>query len=191
MDIDSFIYDAIFAEVEKYKIFYELIWEQFKEDGFVIIDEADTEIDSIFKATALQNLIGEFAYRMYDEVNETNFEDVIDYLSKLGIGEDEIVAFCEEDNEIDSIEDDAEATIKNALDYFTEIVADKMLEEYSSEDIFDYMFTATYDFQQDFVFDFEDTDEFLVFVDSNQEKLDEYKEEYDSVMRWVSNGMIC
>ena len=66
-----------------------------------------------------------------------------------------------------------------------------MLEEFSADDIFDYLFTAAYDFEQDFTFDFEDTDEFQAFVDSNTERLDEYKDEYPSVMRWIENGMIC
>ncbi len=191
MNIDSYIYEAIFEDVEKYKVFYELIWEQFKEDGFVITDELGNEIESVFKATALQNLVGEFVYRMYDEVNETGFEDIVEYLGNLGIYEDEIVDFCKDCDEIDSYEDDNELTIKNALDYYTEIVADKMLEDFSADDIFDYIFTATYDFEQDFVFDFEDTEEFQAFADSNNEKLDSYKEEYPSVMRWIESGMIC
>ena len=66
-----------------------------------------------------------------------------------------------------------------------------MLEEFSADDIFDYMFTATYDFEQDFTYDFEDTDEFQAFVDSNSEQLDSYKEEYPSVMQWIESGMIC
>ena len=61
---------------------------------------------------------------------------------------------------------------------------------FSADDLFDYFFTATYEFEQDFVFAFEDTDEFLAFVDSNTEKLDEYKEEYPAVMSWVESGMI-
>lgn len=191
MDIDSYIYEAIFEEVEKYKVFYELIWEQFKEDGFVVTDEGGNEIESVFKAAALQNLAGEFVYRMYDEVNETDYEDVVEYLANLGIYEDEIAEFCNDCDEIESYEDDNELTIKNALDYYTEIVADKMLEDFSADDIFDYLFTATYDFEQDFVFAFEDTDEFQAFADSNSEKLDAYKEEYPSVMRWIESGMIC
>ena len=74
---------------------------------------------------------------------------------------------------------------------FRSITADKLLEDFSADDLFDYIFTATYDFEQDFAFDFEDTDEFLAFVDSNTERLDEYKEEYPSVMRWIESGMIC
>lgn len=191
MDIENYIYEAIFEEKEKFKIFYELIWEQFKEDGFVITDEPDTEIDCVFKATAMQNLVGEFVYRMYDEVNETGFEDVIDYLARLGISEDEIINFCEENESIDSFGDDNEEIIRNALEYYTEAVADKMLEAFSSYDIFDYMFTATYDFEQDFTFEFEDTDEFMAFAESNSDKLDAYKEEYPSVMRWINSGMVC
>lgn len=53
MDIDSYIYDAVFNESEKFAIFYGIIWEQFKEDGFVITDEPGHEIDCIFKAVAL------------------------------------------------------------------------------------------------------------------------------------------
>lgn len=191
MDINTFIYEAIFEEKEKYKVFYELIWEQFKEDGFVITDEVDTEIDCVLKAVSLQNLVGEFNYRIYDCVNETGYEDVIEYLQNLGISQEEILAYCEGNNNIDTDEEDFEATVKNALDYTTETVADKMLENYSADDIFDMLFTATYDFEQDFTFEFEDTDEFLAFVDSNSERLDSYKEEYPAVMRWIESGMIC
>ena len=191
MNIDDYIYEAIFEEKQKYKVFYELIWEQFKEDGFVITDEGGYEIDSVFKAVALQNLVGEFNYRVYDAVNETGFEDVIEYLQNLGIGEEDISAYCLDNPRIDTNEDDFDATVKNALDYHTEVVADKMLEEFSADDIFDYLFTATYDFEQDFTFDFEDTDEFQAFVDSNTERLDEYKDEYPSVMRWIEGGMVC
>jgi len=185
MDINSYIYEAIFEEKAKFKVFYELMWEQFKESGFVITD------DCVFKAVAMQNLVGEFNYRVYDAVNETGLEDVIEYLANLGIGEEEITDYCSEIPEIEVDEDDFELTVKNALDYWTEIVADKMFDEFSADDIFDYMFTATYDFEQDFTFDFEDTDEFQAFVDANTEKLDEYKEEYVSVMRWIEGGMVC
>lgn len=191
MDINSYIYEAIFEEKPKFRVFYELIWEQFKEDGFVIVDEDGYETDSVFKAVAMQNIVGEFSYRLYDEVNETGLEDVIEYLGNLGIGEKEIFAYCENDPRIDTDADDFEITVKNALDYWTEVVADKMLEDFSADDIFDYLFTATYDFEQDFTFDFEDAEEFQAFVDSNTERLDEYKEEYPSVMRWVEGGMIC
>lgn len=191
MNIDDYIYEAIFEEKQKFKVFYELIWEQFKEDGFVITDEEGYEIDSVFKAVALQNLVGEFSYRIYDAVNETGFEDVIEYLQNLGIDEEEISAYCLDNPRIETDDDDFELTVKNALDYHTEVVADKMLEEFSADDVFDYLFTATYDFEQDFTFDFEDTDEFQAFVDSNTEKLDEYKDEYPSVMRWVESGMVC
>ena len=191
MDINSYIYEAIFEEKPKFRVFYELIWEQFKEDGFVIVDEEGYETDSVFKAVAMQNLVGEFSYRLYDEVNETGLEDVIEYLGNLGIGEEEILAYCEDEPEIETDEDDFELTVKNALDYWTEIVAEKMLEDYSADDIFDYLFTATYDFEQDFTFDFEDVEEFQAFVDANTEKLDEYKDEYPSVMRWVESGMVC
>ena len=190
MDIESYISEAIFGEKPKYKVLYGLFWEQFKEDGFVITDESGYEIDSVFKAVSLQNLVGEFNYRIYDEVNETGLEDVIEYLANLGIGEEEINEFCESNENIFA-EDDFEATVKNGLDYFTEITADKLIEDFSADDLFDFIFTATYDFEQDFAFDFEDTDEFLAFVDSNTERLDEYKEEYSSVMRWIECGMIC
>ena len=178
MNIDSYIYEAIFEEKPKFKVLYELFWEQFKEDGFVITDESGHETDAVFKAVALQNIVGEFNYRMYDAVNETGLEDVIEYLQNIGVGESDIIA-------------DFEVTVKNALDYVTELAANKLLEDYSADDIFDYIFTATYDFEQDFTYDFEDTDEFLAFVDSNTERLDSYKEEYPSVMNWIENGMIC
>lgn len=191
MNLDSFIYEAIFEEKPKFKIFYELVWEQFKEDGFVVTDEDNTEIDSVLKAVALQNIVGEFNYRMYDEINETGLEDVTDYLASLDIYEDQIAEYCENDNNIFSDPDDFEATVKNALDYTTEIVANKLLENYSADDLFDYIFTATYDFEQDFTYDFEDTDEFQAFVDANTERLDGYKEEYPSLMNWIEAGMVC
>lgn len=191
MDIELYINEAIFEENEKQKCFYQLVWENFKEDGFVITDEANHEIDAVFKAMALQNLIGEFVYRLYDEVNETDFEDVIEHFQNLGISEDEVMDYCHSNEEIEVDEDDFGLTVKNALDYTSEIVADKMLEEISADDIFDYMFTATYDFEQDFTFDFEDVDEFQAFVDSNTEQLDNYKEEYPAVMSWIESGLIC
>lgn len=191
MNLDSFIYEAIFEEKPKFKIFYELVWEQFKEDGFVVTDEDDMEIDSVLKAVALQNIVGEFNYRMYDEINETGLEDVTDYLASLNIYENEITAYCEANSRISVDPDDFETTVKNALDCTTEIVANKLLENYSADDLFDYIFTATYDFEQDFTYDFEDTDEFQAFVDANNERLDEYKEEYPSLMRWIEAGMIC
>lgn len=191
MNLDSFIYEAIFEEKPKFKIFYELVWEQFKEDGFVVTDEDDMEIDSVLKAVALQNIVGEFNYRMYDEINETGLEDVTDYLASLNIYEDEITAYCEANSRISVDPDDFETTVKNALDCTTEIVANKLLENYSADDLFDYIFTAAYDFEQAFTYDFEDTDEFQAFVDANNERLDEYKEEYPSLMRWIEAGMIC
>ena len=191
MNLDSFIYEAIFEENPKFKIFYELVWEQFKEDGFVVTDEDNMEIDSVLKAVALQNIVGEFNYRMYDEINETGLEDVTDYLASLNIYEDEITAYCEANSRISVDPDDFETTVKNALDCTTEILANKLLENYSADDLFDYIFTATYDFEQDFTYDFEDTDEFQAFVDANNERLDEYKEEYPSLMRWIEAGMIC
>ncbi len=191
MDIDSYIYDAIFNESPRFSIFYGVMWEQFKEDGFVITDEPGHEIDCIFKAVALQNLMGEFTYRLYDEVNETGFEDAVDYIEKAGFTQDDITEYCKKDEEIEIAEEDFDITVKNALDRSTELTAEKMLEDYSPDDIFDMMFTAAYDFEQDFTFDFEDADEFLAFVDSNSERLDQYKDEYPSVINWIGNGMIC
>ena len=191
MNIDSYIYEAIFEEKPEDKVFYELIWEQFKEDGFVVTDESGFETDAVLKAVALQNLVGEFNYRLYDAVNETGFEDVLEYLANLGIDETEILEYCKENPQIEIDEEDFELTVKNALDYWTEITADTMLEAFSADDIFDYLFTATYDFEQDFTFDFEDTDEFQAFVDANTERLDEYKDEYPAVIRWIESGMVC
>lgn len=191
MDINSYIYEAIFEETPKQAVFYGLIWEQFREDGFAVTDEQGCELDCIFKAVALQNLLGEFAYRVFDDVNETGFEDAVDYAEKAGFTQEDIIEYCKKDGKIGIDEDDFEATAKNALDRITELTADKMLENYSPNDIFDMMFTATYDFEQDFTFDFEDSDEFLAFVDANSEKLDSYKEEYGGAMRWIESGMIC
>ena len=190
MDLYSFIHEAVFEEKDKYTRLYELIWSDFEQDGFVITEQPGYEIDALFKATAIQNLIGEFEYRLYDEVNETGFEDVIDYLAQIGFSQEDIVDFCERNEDIDTFDDDDEVKIKNGLDYMTEIVADKLLDSFSADDLFDFFFTATYDFVQDFTFDFEDVDEFLAFIDSNSEKLDEYKEEYPSVLSWIESGMI-
>lgn len=191
MDIDTFIHEAIFGEKEQHRIFYYLMWENLQEVGYVITDESGYEIDSVFKAVALQNLVGEFAYRLYDTVNETGYEDVLEYLGTLAIGEDDILQYCENDPEILVEPEDFELTVKNALDTITERTADKLLEEFSADDLFDYLFTATYGFEQDFTYEFEDTEEFQAFVDSNADQLDNYKEEYPAVMRWVEGGMVC
>ncbi|MBQ9532241.1 MAG: hypothetical protein IJR70_09250 [Eubacterium sp.] len=188
MNLGDYIHEAVFED--KYTYLFDLFWENFEEDGFVVCDEEGNEVDCIFKTVAIQNLICEFVYRLYDEINETDFESVVKYLADLGISESEIIEYCEKESEIDVDENDDGATIKNALDWATQIVADKLLEMFSSTDLFDYFFTATYDFEQDFTFEFEDTDEFLAFVDSNQEKLDAYKEEYISVLSWIDSGMI-
>lgn len=190
MNLTDYIHETVFEEKEKYVYLYELFWANFEEDGFVVTDEEDNEIDCIFKAYAVQNIIGEFVYRLYDEVNETGFESVIDSLEAIGISLDGILEYCRNNPEIDSDEDDGDITVKNALDYITEITANKLLELFSADDIFDYMFSATYDFEQDFTFAFEDVDEFTAFVDSNTERLDEYKEEYPAVMQWIEAGMI-
>jgi len=163
MDIASYISEAIFEEKEKYTHLCHLIWDNFEEDGFAITDEQGHEIDCVFKAIAIKNLIGEFIYRMYDEVNETEFSEIVDNLADLGFSEEEIIDYCYKNPEIDADDEDEEITIKNAFDYTTEIVADKLLELFSADDLFDYFFCATYDFEQDFVFAFEDTDEFQAF----------------------------
>ncbi len=191
MDIDSYIYDAIFSEDEKAQYFYELIWENFKETGFAVTDESGYEIDAVVKAVALQKLLGEFQYRLYDVVNETEFEDVIEYCENLDFHEEEILEYCKAIPQIETDENDFGLSVKNLLDYTAEITADKMLEEFSADDIFDYMFVASYDFEQDFLFSFEDVDEFTAFVDSQCEKLDDYKEEYPAVMNWIEAGMLC
>lgn len=190
MDLATYIHEAIFEEKEKYTYLYELMWDNFDEDGFVITDEPDNEVDAVLKAVAIQNLIGEFVYRVYDEVNETGYEDVIEYLGNLGINDTDFIAYCENNPGIDTDDDDDGLKMKNALDYTTEIVADKMLELFSADDLFNYFFAATYDFEQDFVFAFEDVDEFQAFVDQNTDRLDEYKEEYPSVLSWIESGMI-
>lgn len=191
MDIEEFIEDAVFSEKEEYKCFYMLVWERFKENGYVITDEKGYEIDAIIKAVSMQNLLGEFVYRLYDEVNETGYEDLLDYCETAGFGEDKIFEYCKSNENIEVNEEDFELTVKNALDYFTEITADKMLEEFSADDLFDCMFTATYAFEQDFTFEFEDSDELQAFIVTNHDKLDNYKEEYPSVMSWIEGGMIC
>lgn len=190
MDLYDYIHEAIFEEKDKHTRLYELLWSELEQDGFVITDEEGHEIDSVLKAVAIQNLIGEFEYRLYDEINETGLEDVVEYLQNLGISKEELIAYCEADEEIDTFDDDDDLKIKNALDYTTEIMADKLLECFSSQDLFMYFFTATYDFVQDFTFDFEDVDEFQAFVESNNEKLESYMEEYPAVLNWIDGGMI-
>ena len=190
MDIADYIHDSIFEEKEKYLYLYELIWSNLEEDGFVITDEETGHIDAVFKAFALKNLIGEFVYRLYDEVNETNPEEITESLDTLGISFNDIIDYCYENPEIDADDENDEITLKNAFDYITETLADKLLELFSADDLFDYFFSATYDFEQDFTFAFEDVDEFQAFVDSNIERLDSYKEEYPSMMSWIESGMI-
>lgn len=190
MDLSSYLHEAIFEEKDKYTYLYELIWDNFEEDGFAVTDEEGHEVDAIFKAIAIKNLINEFVYRMYDETNETDFQEIMTNLANLGIDEEAAVDYCYENPEIDADDEDDGLTIKNALDYTTEIVADKLLELFSADDLFNYFFAATYDFQQDFTFAFEDVDEFQAFVDSNTDRLDEYKEEYPSVLNWIESGMI-
>ncbi len=190
MDLYSYIHQSIFEEKEKYTYLYELLWANLEEDGYVITDEAGHETDALFKAIALKNLVSEFVYRVYDEVNDTSYEDVITALDTVGISLDEAIDYCYENPDIDADDEDDEITLKNAFDYITEELANKLLELFSADDIFDYFFAATYDFEQDFTFAFEDVDEFQAFVDSNSERLDDYKEEYPSVMRWVEGGMV-
>lgn len=190
MDLSSYLHEAIFEEKDKYTYLYELIWDNFEEDGFAVTDEEGHEVDAVFKAIAIKNLINEFVYRMYDEANETDFQEIITNLANLGIGDEAAIDYCYENPEIDTDDEDDGLTIKNALDYTTEIVADKLLELFSADDLFNYFFAATYDFQQDFTFAFEDVDEFQAFVDSNTDRLDEYKEEYHSVLNWIESGMI-
>ena len=190
MDLSSYLHEAIFEEKDKYTYLYELIWDNFEEDGFAVTDEEGHEVDAVFKAIAIKNLINEFVYRMYDEANETDFQEIITNLANLGIGDEAAIDYCYENPEIDTDDEDDGLTIKNALDYTTELVADKLLELFSADDLFNYFFAATYDFQQDFTFAFEDVDEFQAFVDSNTDRLDEYKEEYPSVLNWIESGMI-
>ncbi|MCD7796758.1 MAG: hypothetical protein LUG95_03860 [Clostridiales bacterium] len=191
MNIDEYIEDAIFSEKESHKCFYMLMWENLKEIGYVITNEEGYDVDAIIKAVSLQNLLGEFVYRIYDEVNETGYEDILDYCNSAGIDEDAILAYCRKNGDIEIVEDDFELTVKNALDTVSEFTADKMLQEFPADDVFDYMFTAAYAFEQDFVFDFEDTDELQAFIEANHDQLDNYREEYASVMRWIESGMFC
>lgn len=101
----------------------------------MITDESGHETDAVFKAVALQNIVGEFNYRMYDAVNETGLEDVIEYLQNIGVGESDIIEYCESEPEIEIDPADFEVTVKNALDYVTELAANKLLEDYSADDI--------------------------------------------------------
>ena len=190
MNLSDYIHENIFEEKEKYTYLYELLWANLEEDGYVITDEDGHEIDTVFKAIALKNLIGEFVYRIYDEFNETSHEEIVEALDTIGIPMDEIVDYCYENPDIDADDEHDDITVKNALDYTTEKLADKLLELFSADDLFDYFFAATYDFEQEFTFAFEDVDEFQAFVDSNTDRLDDYKEEYPAVMSWIEGGMI-
>ncbi len=190
MDLANYIYENIFEEKEKFTYLYELLWSNLEEDGFVITDEAGNEIDAVFKAIAIKNLINEFIYRVYDECNDTSAEEVVECLETIGISEDEIIEYCKNLGGTDIVDENDEKTVKNAFESITETLADKLLELFSADDLFDYFFTATYDFEQDFTFAFEDVDEFQAFVDSNTERLDDYKEEYPAVMSWIEGGMI-
>ena len=190
MNLSDYIYENIFEEKEKFTYLYELLWANLEEDGYVITDEPDSEIDALFKAVAIKNLINEFVYRVYDEFNETSSEEVIERLNTLGISEEKAVEYCKTVDGVSVVEGNDEKTIKNAFELITEQTADKLLELFSADDLFDYFFTATYDFEQDFTFAFEDVDEFQAFVDSNTERLDDYKEEYPAVMSWIESGMI-
>ena len=135
MDIESYIDEAIFSENEKQKFLCRLFWDDLKETGYVITDESGHELDSIVKAVSIVNLIGEFRYRLYDEVNETGYEDVLEYLANLDIYEDEILDYCRKNENIETDEEFSN-TAKNMLDYITETTADKLLEEFSADDIF-------------------------------------------------------
>ncbi len=122
------MHEAIFEEKDKYTYLYELIWDNFEEDGFAVTNKEGHEVDAVFKAIAIKNLINEFVYRMYDEANETDFQEIITNLANLGIGDEAAIDYCYENPEIDTDDEDDGLTIKNALDYTTEIVADKLLE---------------------------------------------------------------
>ncbi len=191
MNLEKFINDTIFEVEGKNKVFYDLVWSQFIEDGFVIVDSDGCEIDSVFKAVALINILNEFSYRLYDSVNETEPEDAIRFLEQLGIQNDEIDEYIKSDSEAFCEGDNFEDDLKCYFDYETEIVADKLLEDYTAEALFDLMFATTYEFEQDFVFDFEDSDELCAFVDANSEKLDIYRTEFSSVYDWIESGMVC
>lgn len=191
MNIEDYIVDAIFGEKEEHKCYYMLMWDTLKENGFVSVEEDGFEIDSIFKAVALQNLLGEFVYRIYDEVNEAGLEDVIEYARTLDYSDEDILEYVEADGEIEIDEDDFELTVKNALDKISERAAEKMLEEFSAIEVFDIMFCSSYAFEQNFTFDFEDYEELQAFIDTNQDQLDVYREEYNSVVNWIETGMAC
>ena len=147
--------------------------------------------EAIFGENEQHTCFYQLIWDTFNEVNETGFEDVIDYIQTLGYGDEDILNYCKSDPEIEVDENDFDLTVKNALDYITEITADKMLDEFSADDLFDLMFTASYAFEQDFTFDFEDYDEMQAFIDTNHDQLDNYKEEYPSVMNWIEAGMIC
>ena len=100
----------------------------------------------------------------------------------------------DEDNELEdaleelSLRQSFDVTIAT-IESMESVGADSM--EQFADDLYDYLFPATYDFEQDFTKEFEDSEEFQAFVDSNADQLDNYKEEYPAVMRWVEGGMVC
>lgn len=115
MDLSSYLHEAIFEEKDKYTYLYELIWDNFEEDGFAVTDEEGHEVDAVFKAIAIKNLINEFVYRMYDEANETDFQEIITNLANLGIGDEAAIDYCYENPEIDTDDEDDGLTIKMRL----------------------------------------------------------------------------
>ncbi len=190
MDLEAFIHQTIFEVKENYTCLFELFWESFSFDGFVTTDEEGYEIDAVIKAIAIKNIISEFAYQMYDSGNDVSYEEFVNLLSDIGFDEEAIVDYCYEDENMDVDDENNDITFQKALEYMSRVVSEKMLENFSADELFNFFFTATYDFEQNFVYRFEDVDEFLAFIEANDEKLDTYKEEYRSVLMWIEDGMI-
>ncbi len=191
MNIEKYIFESMFSTNEQNLVFYELIWNQFVEDGFIITDTEGYEIDCVFKAVAMQNLLNEFIFRLYDSVNETEPENVSNCLEQLGYNEDDLKNYIEKIPDALCDGNSLEEDLKTMFDYQTEHVADKMLEDFSASAIFDLMFASTYDLEQDFTYDFEDSDELCAFIEANSGRLDIYKSEFPSLYEWIENGMIC
>lgn len=54
MDLSSYLHEAIFEEKDKYTYLYELIWDNFEEDGFAVTDEEVTRLTPYSKLLQLR-----------------------------------------------------------------------------------------------------------------------------------------
>ncbi len=190
MDIEDYINEEIFHDDGNRHVFYKYIWEIFSESGYVIPDENESEIDCIFKAVAMKYILSEFEFRLFDCANDMDANTITDYLLNIGKNEEEINDYLNSQTNASEY-DELTQGIEITLNCLTRETAEKMLEEFSADELFDLMFTATYDFELDFTYNFEDSDELCAFIEANQDKLELYKDEFSSVLDWINEGMIC